>query len=252
MTSQPAIARIRERMQPPASPADQGSRETPTGDEPMLYHPQTGEKVEPPLALIARKTAVEIVRIRRIGRPRSRFYFTGRHRRTGAEVEFGPVESDAVLEPRRMRRLIWDALGGRPIKKFTDADWAEIADAIDEAAEFEDHGGSDAETWQHRIARYAFERSPYNGLDPNDPAVKAEIIEHHDCVVSPDGRVWVHRDSLAEWLSRACRISITADEVATELTHLGFGNKQLTARTNDGKTKSRRYWFSPLDFLDAA
>ena len=233
-------------------------RGPPAADQAPAFDPQTGKPTGPPLARLRSLLGIEFIAIETAG---DDFHFKLRSRRTGEPVDLGPIPAELVLEPRKMRGKLWRAVGGEPIHKHTDEDWALIAALIDQAAEHRDDSFSADRLWRDRLHKWTgnrrgdcYDLTDDGKLTPDD---KRKIL--HGLSGEPDhwftdsaGHLWLRQDEFEHNLRRGQGITLRGEgnEVNKALTHLHFESVTVQARVGDEKKPTKlAYWRSPPGFL---
>ncbi len=162
----------------------------------------------------------------------------------GAVVRVRLTEKQ-LLAPRDLEDKIRMArCGGLTYFTKSKEDWRAFLDAMLDASEFVQAGGSEANAWHRRLVAYL--DGHLAKLDPGQPDTRDNLIENPRPFVHPDGTTWIHVPSFYEALA-VRRVNVRNGQVETALGDLGWRAQSLTARI-DGRKRQRRFWCSPAGF----
>jgi hypothetical protein len=192
---------------------------------------------------------VEFVRVRQVGLQKARWYVTVRSRQTRQPVELKSLTTHQLRRLSNLSELIFEARAGElPTPNRGTDRYERFMAPFLAAAEFEEHGATEAGSWRRRLAVYLSGQLGEGDLE--SPSGKVDAIEHPAPRVDPDGRLWVHAGAWLEYLETR-RMDADDADVRSALRQLDFEPRQLTAKVG-GEARARWYWRSkePYDWRE--
>lgn len=218
------------------------------------YDPEVGSLERLNNEVRAQGGSAEFLRVRQVGEQKARWHPTVRSRRTGQPVELDSLTTKQLRSLPNLAERVMEARGGvLPTPRANSEKHRLLMEALEAAAEFEDHGATEAGSWRRRLAQHlenellvAIDDEELQRRDPSTPSGKQFAIVESRPFQGPDGRLWVHAGRWLEYLENR-RTDADDATVRAALRHLGFEPVQLTAKVGK-KSRTRRYWRSPEGF----
>lgn len=155
------------------------------------------------------------------------------------------ISERQAASPRDLEdRIAFARCGNLP--KFTRGkdEWRAFRDALIEASEVVELGGSEAGAWHRRIVAYL--ESNLARLDPSSAEEREQLIERPRPFAHPDGSTWLHVPSFYEALA-VRKVDVRSGQIEGVLGDLGWTPQSIKARIN-GQQRRRRFWRSPDHF----
>lgn len=156
-------------------------------------------------------------------------------------VSLGSIAT--ILQQARFRAAYLPQVRRQP-PRYKPADWDQIAELIEQAAE-EHETADQAEETAGWLVSYLRNANVKRGIDLDDSAALYALLDT-DCDVFVDTRGCLHLRLAAftQWVTRMIGVRCTVPEVAGRLSALRFQRTRHAARRGEDTTKGR-YWTSP-------
>lgn len=124
-------------------------------------------------------------------------------------------------------------------------EWRAFRNALIEASEVVEQGGTDADAWHRRLVSY-LDGVESRKFSPEDAEDREQLVKTPRPFTHVDGSIWLHVPSFYEALA-VKRIDARNGQVEAALGDLGWQAQTIKTRI-EGKQRRRNYWRSPDGF----
>lgn len=244
---------LHERAEQAATTKAEAAQEIEDSKAPRRFDPESGEPLDKlgVLNLATKEIGgnVEWLRVRQIGLQDARWHLTAKSHETGEPAELRSFTTPQLFEGSlsKLSARVREVRAGRlPTPRKGSDNWVKFTDALTDAAEIEQHGGTEAGSWRRRLAAYLDGRVDASRDLSKPEGKRGALADPAGPMEGPGGRLWVHVGAWLEYLETR-RMEADEGAVRAALRLLGFERRQLTARVG-GEPRSRWYWVSPQGF----
>lgn len=170
------------------------------------------------------------------------------HLDDGKIIEIGNV---IVLMTQSKFRAAFMPQARRNPPRYKTAEWDDVAELVEQVAEEFDEVASTAEETAGWIRGYLPSATVRRGVDTANAATLYDLLGAANgdlpAFFDREGRLHLRLEQLVRWLGRIGGVRVTAPELSTRLSRLGFKGNRLAARSGE-EIRRARYWVSPPNF----